>query len=253
MTVEEPGSEGDTGASSPGAMVRTLLRSVETGALATTLVRDGSGAPYASLVLLACDHAARPLMLLSDLADHSRNLAVDPHLSLLVDGHAPEDEPLTGARASVQGRAEIVTDESLRNRFLARHPSAAAYAEFADFKLYRIEPSAAHLVAGFGRIHWLTADSLLFDTAEFQALAEAEADILAHMNQDHGDAIDLIANRLLGLGGGDWVLTGIDPEGFDLRRERRLGRGTFASLVTGPESCRKELVRLTQEARQTAT
>ena len=109
-----------------GRQVRDLLRRAETAALATSLVRAGDAAPYASLALAACDPTGRPLLLLSDLADHSKNLAADPRLSLLFDGHGPEEEPLTGARVSLQGQAEVIEDTALLARFVARHPSAAA-------------------------------------------------------------------------------------------------------------------------------
>ncbi len=233
----------------PGDVVRNLLRRAETAALATTLQRDGAQAPYASLVLLACDQSGAPVLLLSDLADHSKNIAADPRVSLLVDGHRPEEEPLTGARASVQGRAAVIRDQALLDRFVARHPSAATYAGFGDFQLYRIEPEAAHLVAGFGQIHWLGVEDLGLGPAP-AALAAAEGGIVAHMNEDHADAIALIAERILRLEGEGWRLTGVDPEGFDLRRGRSLARGSFHKPVRDAESCRVELVRLTKAARR---
>lgn len=247
--MEQPEPSGPPAASAPGAIVKDLLRRAETAALATTLQRDGAQAPYASLVLIACDHAGAPLLLLSDLADHSKNIAADPRVSLLVDGHGPEEEPLTGARASIQGRAAVVRDQGLLDRFVARHPSAATYAGFGDFRLYRVEPEAAHLVAGFGRIHWLDAEDLGIVPGP-EALAAAESGIVAHMNEDHADALDLIAGRLLALDGEGWRLTGVDPEGFDLRLGRRLARGLFKKPVHDAESCRVELVRLTKAARR---
>ena len=231
-----------------GRQVRDLLRRAETAALATSLVRHGDAAPYASLALAACDPAGRPLLLLSDLADHSKNLAADPRLSLLFDGHGPEEEPLTGARVSVQGRAAVIEDPALLDRFVARHPSAAGYAGFADFRLYRVEPTAAHLVAGFGKIHWIESAAPLLGP-EAPALAEAEPGIVGHMNEDHGDALDLIAGRLLGLADEGWQMVGVDPEGFDIRRGRGLARMAFGAPVEDAEACRVELVRLTKEAR----
>ncbi len=233
----------------PGDVVRNLLRRAETAALATVLQRGGDQGPYASLVLLACDHAGAPLLLLSDLADHSKNIAADPRVSLLIDGHRPEEEPLTGARASVQGRAAVIRDPALLDRFVARHPSAATYAGFGDFQLYRVEPEAAHLVAGFGQIHWLGVGDLDLGPAP-AALAAAEGEIVAHMNEDHADALALIAKRILGLSGEGWCLTGVDPEGFDLRLGRSLARGSFWKPVRDAESCRVELVRLTKAARR---
>lgn len=231
---------------SPADTCRALLRSVDRGSLAT-LTAEG-GEPYASLVLTACTQAGEPLLLLSDLADHTKNLAADARVSLLVDGTAGLDDPLTGARASLQGRIEKIDDPLARTRYVRRHPSAGMYAGFADFNLYQITPERAHLVAGFGRIHW-TEDGLLFG-GETQALAEAEAEILAHMNADHLDAIGLYANRLLGLDGVGWFMTGVDPEGCDLRRQGQVARVDFDAPAEDSNAVRRELVQLVQRARE---
>lgn len=241
----------------PGVTVRRLVRGAERATLASALARDGSGRPYASLVLSACDHDGSPLLLLSDLADHSKNLAAEPKAALLFDGTAGHDDPLTGPRASLLGEIRPVTDKALaarlEARYLARHPGAEAYAGFADFRLYRMTVESAHLVAGFGRIHWLAGPEVLFDTADCGALAEAEADIVAHMNADHGAALGLIAAHVLGLRGseesGGWVMTGIDPEGFDLRDGGRLARADFAAPLGDAGAARAALVALTRKAR----
>ncbi len=113
---------------------------------------------------------------------------------------------------------------------------------------------SAHLVAGLGRIHWLAGPEVLFDTAGCDALAEAEADIVAHMNADHGAALAAIATQLLGLpslqGPNPWVMTGIDPEGFDLRAGSRVARAGFAAPVRDAGAARAALVALTGKARE---
>lgn len=243
--------------SKPGVAVRELVREAGQAALASALARDGSGRPYASLVLSACDHDGSPVLLLSDLADHSKNLAAEPKASLLFDGTAGRADPLTGPRASLVGELGPVADQALAARLLARytarHPGAADYAGFADFRLYRMTVESAHLVAGFGRIHWLTGPEVLFDTAECGTLAAAEAEIVDHMNADHGDALEAIATGLLGLpkpvGPGTWVMTGIDPEGCDLRAGGRRVRAGFATAVRDPGTARAALVALAGKAR----
>lgn len=238
----------------PGTLVRGLMRRAGQATLASALARGG-GRPYASLVLSCVDHDACPVLLLSDLADHTRNLKADPRVSLLFDGTNGLEDPLTGPRAGVLGLARAVEDEALAARltarFVARHPGAADYAGFGDFRIYRVALESAHLVAGFGRIHWLEAAEFQFDTASRAALAAAEPDILRHMNQDHGDALDLIAAKMLGLAGPGreapgWTMTGIDPEGCDLRRAGRLARADFDTLISDAESARAELVKLTK-------
>ena len=239
-------------ADDPGAAVRTLIRSTDRGALSTGLARPvdglGPGWPYGSLVLVAVDHDLSPLQLLSDLADHSRNLAADDRASLLLDATAGLDDPLTGARVGLLGRIARTDDARLADRYVARHPSAERYRGFADFHLYRMTVLAAHLVAGFGRIHWLPAAAL--GGGSPAALIAREAAIVEHMNQDHPDALDAYAAGLLGRTGTGWRMTGIDAEGCDLRRGGAVARVPFEQPVDDAEAARAELVRLAQEARR---
>jgi putative heme iron utilization protein len=237
---------------SPGAQVRRLVRAAERASLATLLALDEAQAPYVSLVLVASDHAGNPLLLLSDLADHTKNLAADPRLALLFDGTAGWRDPLAGPRASVLGRAEMCEDPRLQARFVARHPGAAGYAGFADFHLYRVVVERARLVSGFGQIHWIDVHDLLFDAGGGTALATAEAEILTRMNREHEDAVQLIAERLLDQPGDGWQLVGVDPEGADLRRDAGLARIAFDTPARDAEGARVELVRLTKRARRRA-
>jgi heme iron utilization protein len=233
----------------PGITARQLIRSTDRAVLSTGLARDGlAGWPYGSLVLVATDHDLAPLLLISDLADHTKNLARDARVSLLFDATAGAADPLAAARVSLLGRAARDDAPGARARFLARHPSAEAYAGFGDFHLYRVAIAAAHLVAGFGRIHWLGAAELA-PPAPPAALVAAEPDIVAHMNADHGDALDAYARRLLGRAGTGWRMTGIDAEGCDLRRDGEVVRVPFAQPVRDPESARAELVRLVRQVR----
>ena len=238
----------------PGSVIRGLMRTASQVSVSTALARDGSGRPYVSLALVALDHDASPLLLLSDLADHTTNLKARAEIALLFDGTGSYRDPLAGPRASVLGQIKVVEDQRLLARFLRRHPGAELYAGFRDFNLYRLEVETAHLVAGFGRIHWVEAADVLFDVTAASALAAAEDDIVAHMNQDHADAVALIANRIAECPeAGDeapWILTGVDPEGCDLRRGSSVSRVDFDKTVTDAETARVELVRLTKRARQ---
>jgi putative heme iron utilization protein len=238
----------------PGDIARGLIRAADRATLATLGAAGGpaAGEPYASLVLVACLHDATPVLLISRLADHTRNIAAEPRVSLLFDGTSGLDEPLTGARVSVQGVARRNDAPECRARFLARHPGAARYADFGDFGFFSVEPRAAHLVAGFGRIHWMDAAALRHDCADAGELAAAEPGVVAHMNEDHADAVQLYATRLLGRQGEGWRMTGVDPEGADLRRGGEVARLGFDRRATTAEAARVELVRLVKRARAAA-
>lgn len=224
---------------------RRLIRSRDHAALGTSL----AGRPYVSLVAAACDSDASPLLLLSDLAQHTKNLATEPQISLLFEDTAGYADPLAGPRVSLLGRAEPCDDPRAMARFAARHPSSVSYAGFADFHLYRVAIDRGHLVAGFGRINWIEAAELRF-SADAAALAAAEPDILDHMNRDHSDAIELYARRLLGRAETGWHMTGIDPEGFDLRSGAQTARCDFDALVLTPAAARRALVELAKRAQE---
>jgi len=219
----------------PGVAARRLLRAADRAALATNLAAGGpAGAeawPYASLVLLACDHDAAPLLLMSDLAEHAKNIAADARAALLIDGTAGRIDPLTGPRVTVLGTVERTDDPRLKARFVARHPSAALYADFADFHLYRVAVTRAHLVAGFGRIHWIDAADVTFE-AGAGALAEAEDGLI----QQLGRQADRLAQLATGRRAVGWRLTGVDPEGLDLRREGAIARVEFPAPVATTEA-----------------
>jgi putative heme iron utilization protein len=233
----------------PAGLARGLLRRSRQGALATLMA--GSGAPYCSLVNLASHPDGSPILLISRLALHTKNLLADPRVSLMLDERR-EGDPLEGARIMVGGTAEQAAEGELallRRRYLNVHPSAEMFVDFKDFGFFRIRPMGVHLVAGFGRIVDLATDRILTDLGGAGHLLEAEQDAVDHMNADHREALNLYATRLLGAEGSDWRCTGCDPEGLDLATGTQTLRLDFPERVRGPGELRKMLVRLAGEAR----
>jgi putative heme iron utilization protein len=232
-----------------GRLARSLLRRSRQGALATLMA--GSGDPYCSLVNVASHPDGSPILLISRLALHTRNLLSDARVSLMLDERADGD-PLEGARIMLAGRAEQAADpdlEMVRRRYLSAHPSAEAFVNFTDFSFFRIRPSGTHLVAGFGRIVDLKPEQFLTDVSDAGALLEAEQGAIDHMNADHRDATSLYATKLLGAEPADWRCTGCDPDGIDLQAGAKTLRLDFPERVTGPGELRKVLVKLAEEAR----
>jgi putative heme iron utilization protein len=232
----------------PSRLARLLLRRSRQGALATLMA--GSGDPYCSLVNLASHPDASPILLISRLALHTKNILADSRVSLMLDERA-EGDPLEGARIMLAGRAEQAgysEAELLRRRYLSAHPSAEAFVEFKDFSFFRIRPSGAHLVAGFGRIVDLKPEQFLTDIGD-AALLEAEQGAVEHMNGDHREAMNLYATKLLGADSADWRCTGCDPDGMDMQAGALTLRLDFPERVTDGATLRKMLVRLAGEAR----
>jgi len=240
-----------------GAAARRLMRG---GATAVLSSRIGPGGwPYGSLVLVACAHDATPILLISSLAEHTRNITDDDRVSLLFDGTGGLDNPLTGPRLTVLGRArrdDLPNSHRVghRERFLNRHPSAADYVDFGDFAFFRVAVERAHLVAGFGAIHWIDGADLMLDGARATAFAEAERAVRAHMNADHADAVALYAEKLAGQPGGAWRMVGCDADGVDLRLNlplgSRLARVDFATPATSPDELRPAMIELARIARR---
>jgi heme iron utilization protein len=233
----------------PAKLAHSLLRRSRQGALATLM--PGSGDPYCSLVNVASHPGGSPILLLSRLAVHTKNILADSRVSLMLDERA-EGDPLEGARIMLAGRAEEASGEAakiLRRRYLGAHPSAEAFVEFKDFSFFRIIPSGSHLVAGFGRIVDLKPEQFLTDLSGAEGLLEAEAGAVEHMNDDHREAMELYATRLLGAESADWRCTGCDPDGMDMQAGNETLRLDFPERVTSGAELRKMLVRLAGEAR----
>ncbi len=228
-----------------GFTARRLIRA----ARAATLATQQDGQPFASLVTPACAPDLAPLLWLSALSEHTRHLQREPRCALLFTGPAEEANPQTAPRVTLTGLAERVDDPALKARWLARHPYAELYADFADFGLWRIAPQGALLVQGFARAHRLRAVQLLPDPAHVEALAAAEADILAHVNADHGDALGVIAAGLPGGGPGDWRLVALDTEGCDLNQGEQVLRLEFQAPAADADAVRRELILSARAAR----
>ena len=232
----------------PAKLAKSLLRRSRQGALATLMA--GSGDPYCSLVNLASHPDGSPILLISGLAVHTKNILADSRVSLMLDERAAGD-PLEGARIMLSGRAEQADADKdlLRRRYLNAHPSAEGFVSFKDFAFFRIRPTGTHLVAGFGRIVDLKPERFLTDLTGAEDLLAAEEGAVAHMNADHRDTMGLYATKLLGAGAGDWRCSGCDPEGLDLQDGQIALRLDFPERVTDGTSLRKMLVRLAGEAR----
>lgn len=240
------------------ALARGLVRGAWKGALATA--SRESGHPYPSLVAMATQPDGAPLLLLSGLAEHTRNIEVDRRASVLIDGTRAGPAALTGPRVTLVGSIERATTPTARKRYLARHPDAAGFIDFADFALFSLRIEWAHLVAGFGRIVRLSGPEVTISTADACDLISAEDGILDHMNSDHADAVALLAARALAASGDSpagaseyidpsWRMIGCDPEGIDLASGPHALRVPFPHRVNTPDAVRQALVQMVRSAR----
>jgi hypothetical protein len=227
---------------------RRLIR----GAASATLATQAEGQPFASLVTPAPAPDLSPLLWLSTLSEHTRHLAQEPRCSLMFAGTAEGPNPQTAPRVTVTGLAERVPEAAvagLKARWLARHPYAALYADFADFGLWRVRIMGALHVGGFARAERIRAAELAPDPAAVEAILEAEASIVEHVNADHADAVAAIAEGLLGAGPGDWRLVSVDVDGCDISEGNRTVRLAFLTQVSDADGVRAALIRAAREGR----
>lgn len=234
-------------------LAKTLLRSSRYGAIA--VIDPQTGAPVATRVAVASDYDGTPVILVSALAAHTKGIAVDPRCSLLL-GETGKGDPLAHARITIACRAEKIAKDDPRHdriqwRFLAHNPKSKLYVGLGDFSFFRLEPQSASLNGGFARAYALTPDDLLTRGATLEAIAAAEASAVSHMNEDHSDAI---ANYALWFGKAkeeaNWVMTGIDADGFDLAAGDRIMRIFFTHPLADAPDMHKRLVAMAIEARQ---
>lgn len=230
----------------PKSAAKKLLREGRSAALASLMPQSGD--PYCSLVNVATAADGAPLLLISRLAVHTKNLIADPRASLMIDERKAGD-PLQGARVMLMGTATPTDDPDVRRRYLERQPEAEMFVGFADFAFYRMTLSSAHLVAGFGRIVDLKPSDILTPVDDAAELTASEPDILAHMNADHADTCRLYATRLLGAADGAWRCVGCDPEGLELQLDRTALRLPFPQRIRTPGVLRQVLKSLADQAR----
>jgi len=255
----DPNAEGD---SSPKARApthaercRTLVAEARAATL-STVAREPAGYPYGSLVTVAIDSRGRPLLLLSELAEHTQNLAHAAEASLLLaeplDRHR---QPLALGRVSLLGpcrRVEPADREATRATFLAAQPDASYYVDFKDFAFYRLEPIALRYVGGFGRMSWVTPEE--YAAAEPDPLVSAAAEIIAHMNGDHADAMLAYARRLSRMPDATAAtMTAVDRYGFDFVVTTPAGpratRLAFDEPVASADEVRRAMVAMVKTAR----
>ena len=231
-----------------GFAIRQLMRSSRSASLSTALA-SADGWPYASLVTVAIDTDGAPLLLFSELSDHTRNLKADGRAALLFERASRHANPQRGPRVSVLGRIRPTRKPEHARRFLDMHPEAEMYAGFGDFGFYRMSIDRAHWVGGFARAQWLSGRFVAADAKAAKAIAAAAPGIIAHMNDDHADAVENYATRLLGRSGGGWRMIGVDPDGADLALEGRRARLGFDEMAENVAQVRDRLVQMAGQAR----
>jgi putative heme iron utilization protein len=216
---------------SHAAASRRLLRNARSGALAT-LSQRLHGHPFASFVTFMSGFDASPVLLVSRLAEHTKNIAFDARASLMV--HEPGSDAEGATRLTVAGMCRrIEATAQLAERFVRLFPDAQALLEL-DFDFYRIEPTAIRYIGGFGRIHWVEPTSFLHDAG---IDPDAERAWLARLNAGHGRDLARVCARSVHAQAEDIRAVALDCDGIDVRLsgEARAVRLPFPTSVAAAD------------------
>ena len=222
---------------------------------ATLCTLTADGYPYGSVVSYAVDGGGAPLLLISELAEHTVNARGDDRVSMLAAAAAPRDgDPLGSARLTLLGRLRCAEDQAApRDAYLERHPYAASYVDFSDFSFWRLDVEKCRFVGGFGHMSWVTAND--YADAAVDPLAQDAGAIISHMNDDHADANLLYVTALAGLDDATGAaMVGIDRYGVTLRAHTsggpRLARVAFPERLQSADEARGTLIKLLKRARE---
>lgn len=229
---------------------RQFLRSTRHGILSTHSIKF-AGYPFGSVTPFVLDHNCQPIILISSIAEHTKNILSDPKVSLLVFDKG--DDLQANARLTLIGEAENISkdDADLRARYSRYFPESIGYFAMHDFSFYRIHITQARYIAGFGKMGWV-AGSELNNHPESNSIAALETGMIKHMNQDHADSLMAYCQHFYHSVPETVNLIGIDCDGFDIEAVQneaiKILRFSFISPIFDANSARAAFIALSKAA-----
>jgi putative heme iron utilization protein len=221
---------------------RQMLRSHRYGALCT-LSKKFNGHPFGSIVPYLVDRDGSLLILISSLAEHTRNIQLDPRVSLVTHSQDSPDIQSQG-RITLVGDAQPAANKfQIGKRYLRYFPESQNLFAMDDFSFYRIVPHTLRFIGGFGKIHWVSADSYLVPP---YLLTEQEDDVVTHMNEGHRDTLRHYWKPFHQDAELKVEMLGIDCDGFDLCADSKTLRIDFAEEVLDAQQARRAFVSMAQ-------
>ncbi|WP_223786609.1 HugZ family protein [Marinicella meishanensis] len=231
---------------------RNLLRSQEK-ALLSTHSYSKTGYPFGSVTTYMTDHQGHPIIYISYLAQHTKNIQQNPQMSLLVNQDHTDDIN-AGARLTLLGRAERVSsDESaaLAAKFFLKFPESQQYQDTHDFEFYRIRVEYVRYIGGFGQIFWLDVNQFILPQPDWLGHEQAAID---HMNEDHQDAMKFICSYYRNFEADHIRMTHLYADGCVLQANEQHNHFLpFPAPVMQAQDIRIQLVQMTQQARAKLT
>lgn len=232
---------------------RKFLRSTHSGLL-STISSKFDGYPFGSVAPFVLGHDCQPVILISSIAEHTKNIVSNPKVSLLV--FAGAEDLQANARLTLLGEAVKIekSDANLRTRYLRYLPQASSYFDMHDFAFYRINIKQVRYIGGFGKMSWMASDELLDSAPTADTpLASQETTIIEHMNTDHADSLIAYCKHFHQLDVAGAQMLGIDSDGFDIKanygNDVKILRFDFEQPVHDAQSARAALVQMSKLAK----
>jgi putative heme iron utilization protein len=231
-----------------------FLRTTQSGVLSTFSTKF-PGYPFGSVAPFVLDHSSQPVILISTIAEHTKNIIENPKVSLLV--FAGDDDLQANARLTLIGEAKQINKENtdLRARYLRYLPQAAGYFDMHDFSFYRIEIAQIRYIAGFGKMGWISGATILpIELVENSQLAAQESSIIEHMNTDHVHSLIAYTKHFHNINATHAEMLGIDTDGFDAKitiekDKSQILRFNFDDPIQDAQSARIALVNMSKMAK----
>ena len=231
---------------------KQFLRSTRSGVLSSFSAKF-AGYPFGSVMPFVLGHDCQPIVLISTIAEHTKNIIANPKVSLLVFAGA-EDLHANG-RLTLIGEAEQLdkNDADLMARYCRYFPESTGYLAMHDFQFYRIHITQARYIAGFGKMSWMAGDEIVNINQPSNEIAALETSMIEHMNADHRDSILLYCKHFHGITPSRVSLIGVDCDGFDVEaviaEDTKILRFTFEEPIFDAISVRAAFVALSKAAR----
>ncbi len=232
---------------------KQFLRSTRSGVLSSFSAKF-DGYPFGSVMPFVLGHDCQPIVLISTIAEHTKNIIANPKVSLLVFAGA-EDLHANG-RLTLIGEAEQIekNDADLMARYCRYFPESTGYLAMHDFQFYRINIAQARYIAGFGKMGWMPGEEIVNINQQSNEIAQLETGMIEHMNIDHVESILLYCQHFHGVTPSRVTLIGVDCDGFDveavIHEDIKMLRFKFESSIFDAHSARMAFVALSKSARK---
>jgi putative heme iron utilization protein len=220
---------------------RNLILEESFGVLSTISV-DVAGYPFGSVTPYCLDRMCRPVVYISPIAQHTKNIVADSRVSLtVIERGASSDVQSQGRLTYIANASQVVGDRDVAERYFRYFPSARQYDRTHAFEFFRLEPVRIRFIGGFGQIFWVDPQSFA-KSNPFSASEETR--IVQHMNQDHAEMLRCL------VGAESVEMAGLDSEGFDVLKDDAKVRIPFPNPVTNTEEARQAFIEMGQRSRE---